>query len=170
MEVRSCILKRRSIRKFKQLDVSNEIIRDLLECAMAAPSACNKQPWEFYVIKNPTLLEKVKQIGKYTNFNSPCVIIVCGNRERTLSKRENDFFIQDCSAAIENILLGATELGLGSCWCGIVPQIDRMAQAKEFLSLEDNIIPFALVYIGYPDEEKEPRTQYDESKVHFDRY
>ena len=76
MEVRSCILKRRSIRKFKQLDVSNEIIRDLLECAMAAPSACNKQPWEFYVIKNPTLLEKVKQIGKYTNFNSPCVIIV----------------------------------------------------------------------------------------------
>ena len=78
-----------------------------------------------------------------------------------------DYFIQDCSAAIENILLGATELGLGSCWCGIVPQIDRMAQTKEFLSLQDNIIPFALVYIGYPDEEKEPRTQYDESKVHY---
>ena len=100
-------------------------------------------------------------------YKAPLAIVVCGNTNYTLKEHLADYFIQDCSAAIENILLGATELGLGSCWCGIVPQIDRMAQAKEFLSLEDNIIPFALVYIGYPDEEKEPRTQYDESKVHY---
>lgn len=167
MEVRSCILKRRSIRKFKQLDVSNEIIRDLLECAMAAPSACNKQPWEFYVIKNPTLLEKVKQIGKYTNFNSPCVIIVCGNRERTLSKRENDFFIQDCSAAIENILLRSTSLGLGTVWCGIMPMEMIYQKAKEVLELPEHIEPLGMIHVGYPDEEKEERTQYKEDYVHM---
>ena len=108
MDVRECILKRRSIRKFKDEDITKDIIKDLLECAMAAPSACNKQPWEFYVIKNDALLEKIKRVGKYTNFNSPCVIIVCGNRERTLSKRDNDFFILILivSSSFSNFRLG----------------------------------------------------------------
>lgn len=167
MEVRECILKRRSIRKFKNEMVSNEIIKDLLECAMAAPSACNKQPWEFYVIKNSELLDDVKKIGRYTNFNSPCVIVVCGNRERTLSKRENDFFIQDCSAAIENILLRATSLGLGTVWCGIMPMEVTYKKAIETLNLPDNIEPLGMIHVGYPDEEKEERTQYKEDYVHI---
>lgn len=167
MEVRECILKRRSIRKFKNEMVSNEIIKDLLECAMAAPSACNKQPWEFYVIKNSELLDDVKKIGRYTNFNSPCVIVVCGNRERTLSKRENDFFIQDCSAAIENILLRATSLGLGTVWCGIMPMEVTYKKAIETLNLSDNIEPLGMIHVGYPDEEKEERTQYKEDYVHI---
>ena len=167
MEVRECILKRRSIRKFKNEMVSNEIIKDLLECAMAAPSACNKQPWEFYVIKNSELLDDVKKIGRYTNFNSPCVIVVCGNRERTLSKRENDFFIQDCSAAIENILLRATSLGLGTVWCGIMPMEVTYKKAIETLNLPDNIEPLGMIHVGYPDEEKEERTQYNEDYVHI---
>lgn len=167
MDVRECILKRRSIRKFKTQSVSDEILKDLLECAMAAPSACNKQPWEFYVVKEKELLEKVKTIGRYTNFNSPCVIIVCGNRERTLSKRENDFFIQDCSAAIENILLRATSLGLGTVWCGIMPMDIPYKNAKEILKLSDNIEPLGMIHIGYADEDKEERTQYNEDYVHF---
>ena len=167
MEVRECILKRRSIRKFKNEMVSNEIIKDLLECAMAAPSACNKQPWEFYVIKNSELLDDVKKIGRYTNFNSPCVIVVCGNRERTFSKRENDFFIQDCSAAIENILLRATSLGLGTVWCGIMPMEVTYKKAIETLNLPDNIEPLGMIHVGYPDEEKEERTQYKEDYVHM---
>ena len=167
MDVRSCILKRRSIRKFKKDEVTNEIIQDLLECAMAAPSACNKQPWEFFVIKNPELLEKVKHIGRYTNFNSPCVIVVCGNRDRTLSKRENDFFIQDCSAAIENILLRATSLGLGTVWCGIIPMEITYKKAKEVLELPENIEPLGMIHIGFPDEEKEERTQYNKDYVHI---
>lgn len=167
MEVRECILKRRSIRKFKNEMVSNEIIKDLLECAMAAPSACNKQPWEFYVIKNSELLDDVKKIGRYTNFNSPCVIVVCGNRERTLSKRENDFFIQDCSAAIENILLRAISLGLGTVWCGIMPMELTYKKTIETLNLPDNIEPLGMIHVGYPDEEKEERTQYKEDYVHI---
>lgn len=167
MNVRECILKRRSIRKYKDQSLSKEIIKDLLECAMAASSACNKQPWEFYVIVNQTLLEQVKKIGKYTNFNSPCVIVVCGNRQRTLSKRENDFFIQDCSAAIENILLRAISLGLGTVWCGIMPMEVTYKKAKEVLELPEYIEPLGMIHIGYPLEEKEERTQYNEDYVHI---
>ena len=167
MDVRSCILKRRSIRKFKKDEVTNEIIQDLLECAMAAPSACNKQPWEFFVIKNPELLEKVKHIGRYTNFNSPCVIVVCGNRDRTLSKRENDFFIQDCSAAIENILLGVTSIGLGAVWCGLHPQKNAVKRVREILNLDEKIVPLGLIHIGYPDCDITPRDQYNEKYIHY---
>ena len=167
MDVRECILKRRSIRKFKDQSISDEVIKDLLECAMAAPSARNKQPWEFYVISNEELLTKVKKIGRYSNFNSPCVIIVCGNRERTLSKKENDFYIQDCSAAIENILLRATSLGLGTVWCGISPMEMPYKNAKETLNLPDYIEPLGMIHIGYPDEVKEERTQYNENYVHI---
>lgn len=167
MDVRECILKRRSIRKFKNQAISNEIIKDLLECAMAAPSACNKQPWEFYVIKDDKLLEKTKKIGRYTNFNSPCVIIVCGNRDRTLSKKDNDFYIQDCSAAIENILLRATSLGLGTVWCGITPMEIPYKNAKEILNLPEIIEPLGMIHLGYPDENKEERTQYNENFVHI---
>ena len=167
MDVRSCILKRRSIRKFKKDEVTNEIIQDLLECAMAAPSACNKQPWEFFVIKNPELLEKVKHIGRYTNFNSPCVIVVCGNRDRTLSKRENDFFIQDCSAAIENILLGVTSIGLGAVWCGLHPQKNAVKRVREILNLDEKTVPLGLIHIGYPDCDITPRDQYNEKYIHY---
>jgi nitroreductase len=167
MEVRECILKRRSIRKFKEQDVDNDTIKDILECAMAAPSACNKQPWEFYVIKNPDLLNEIKTVGRYTNFNSPLVIVVCGNRERTLSDRINDFYIQDCSAAIENILLRVTSLNLGAVWCGLQPMEIPYNKAKEVLKLTDNIEPLGMIHIGYPDEEKEERTQYNVDYVHF---
>ena len=166
MNLKEIMFARRSIRKFKDTKVKEEDIKYLLEVAMAAPSACNRTPWEFYVVESQEILDKFYTI-RPMRYKAPLAIVVCGNTNYTLKEHLADYYIQDCSAAIENILLGATELGLGSCWCGIVPQPDRMAQAKEFLSLEDNIIPFALVYIGYPDEEKEPRTQYDESKVHY---
>ena len=167
MDVRECILKRRSIRKFKDQDVSKEIIKDLLECAMAAPSACNKQPWEFFVVENKEILEKVKTAGRYTNFNSPLVIIVCGNKNRALSQRENDFWIQDASAAIENILLRAASLNLGTVWCGLTPMELPVQKVKEILNLSDNIVPLGMIHIGYPDEEKDARTKYNEDYVHF---
>ena len=167
MNVRECILKRRSIRKFQDKPVSDEILKDLLECAMAAPSACNKQPWEFYVIKNSQLLDEIKKAGRYWSFNSPVAIVVCGNRERTLSDKLNDFYIQDCSAAIENILLRATSLGLGTVWCGINPFVVPSQKVSELLSLPENIEPLGLIQIGYPDEIKEERTQYNEKYVHF---
>lgn len=167
MEVRESIFKRRSVRKYKDIKVSKEIIQDLLECAMAAPSACNKKPWEFYVFENEEMLEKIKTVSRFAKFNSPLCIMVAGNTDYTLTKEPNDFWIQDCSAAIENIMLCATSHNLGTCWCGMYPMQGPVKRAREILNLGENIIPLGLIHIGYSDQELEARTQYDETRVHI---
>lgn len=161
------ILKRRSIRKFKKDAVSNEQVETLLQAAMAAPSARNMQPWEFYVVSDSKTLEKLRNISRNFEYESPLNIIVCGNTSRSITKNDNDFWIQDCSAAVENILLAATELSLGTLWCGVYPVLERSNAIKEILGLNDDIIPLALIHVGYPDEEKEPRTQYNPEYVHY---
>ena len=160
-------LKRRSCRKFTNEMVSNEVIQELLMAAMAAPSACNKCPWEFYVVTNQEVQEKLKQASRYSSYNSPLIIIVGGNTNRSLSKKENDFWIQDCAAAVENLLLAATSLGLGSCWCGLSPMETPVKKVRESLNLGEEIIPMALIHLGYPAEELASRTQYNEEYVHF---
>ena len=159
------IYKRRSIRKFKDLEISEEIIDELLKCAMAAPSACNKKPWFYYAIVNQEVMEKVKKFSRYTNYNAKAAIVVCGDTEKSLSKKEIDFWIQDCSAAIENILLAATSLGLGTVWCGLYPMESAVKRARECLKINEEKIPLGLILIGYPDEEREPRTQYDSQNI-----
>lgn len=161
------ILKRRSIRKYKNKEVTDEQIDILLKAAMAAPSARNAQPWEFYVIKNKEVQTKIKNIAKNYDFNSNLMIVVCGNKTRTITQNDNDFFIQDVSAATENILLQAASFGLGTVWCGIFPVEERTIAMKKVLNLNDEIIPVALIHIGYPDEEKEHRSQYKEDFVHY---
>lgn len=167
MDIREAILKRRSVRSFKDIEVNDEIIMYLLEDAMAAPSACNKQPWEFYVIQNKSLQEEIKKKIMYCNYNSPLLIIVAGNTDKSLTKDDNDFWIQDASAAIENILLSAVSFNLGTCWCGLYPVTKRCKRVKSILNLPDNIIPLGVIHIGYPDKDIDCRTQYNEEKIHY---
>lgn len=167
MNTYETILKRRSIRKYKDQSITDEQIDIILKAAMASPSARNAQPWEFYVIKNKEVQTKIKSIAKNYDFNSDLMIVVCGNKTRTITKNDNDFFIQDVSAATQNILLTCCELGLGTVWCGIFPVEERTTLMKNVLNLSEEIIPVALIHIGYPDEEKEPRHQYKEEYVHF---
>lgn len=169
MNTLDAILKRRSIRDFKDIEVNDQDIEKLLIAAMAAPSAKNMRPWEFYVIKDKEIQDKIKKVSPYTDKNSP-LIIVCAGRAKTLNNtldELNGFWIHDVSAAIENILLEATELGLGSLWCGLFPHLDRSSLVKEILNLEDDVHPLGLIHIGYANEIKEERTQYEESKVHY---
>ena len=167
MNIRESIYKRRSVRSFLEKEVEDTIIKSLLEDAMAAPTACNKQPWEFYVIKNKEKQNTIKSKIMYSNFNSPIMIVVAGNTDLSLTKDNNDFWIQDCSAAIENILLSAVSFGLGTCWCGLYPIEKRCERVKNILELPDNIIPLGIIHIGYPDKEVIGRTQYKEDKVHY---
>ncbi len=166
MSTYETILKRRSIRKFTDESISNELIEILLKSAMAAPSACNKQPWDFYVVKNKELQEKLQKVSRFSDMKSSLIIIVAGNDKRSLNHRINDFWIQDCSAAVENILLTATELCIASCWCGLFPMNSPVKRVRKILGLDDHIIPMALVHLGYSKEEAEPRTQYQENRVH----
>jgi len=167
MDVKEAVLKRRSVREFNDEPITDERIRELLESAMAAPSACNKRPWEFYVVKNKSLQEQLRYVSRYSNMNSSLIIIVAGNERRSLAHRINDFWIQDCSAAIENMLLSATSLGIASCWCGLFPLVTPVKKVKAILGLDDHIIPMALIHLGYSDSFADPRTQYDEKRIHL---
>lgn len=167
MNIREAIFCRRSVRTFLEKEVDDNIITSLLEDAMAAPSACNKQPWEFYVIKNKEIQDKIKSRIMYSKYNSPIMIIVAGNNELSLTKDNNDFWIQDCSAAIENILLSAVSFGLGTCWCGLYPVEKRAQRIKDLLELPNNIIPLGIIHLGYPNKEVVGRTQYNEDKIHY---
>ena len=167
MELKEIMLKRRSIRKFKKDKVSKEDIELLLHYAMSAPSACNKQPWEFYVITNEELLEKMKKVSRFSRYDSPLNIVVCGSLKRSLPLGLSEYWIQDCSAAIENILLGVTSLGLGAVWCGLYPQKNAVKHVRELLELDEKIVPLGLIHIGYPDSDVAPRDQYNEKYIHY---
>lgn len=161
------ILKRRSVRKFKDSAVSRELIDRLLEAAMAAPSACNRRPVDFYVVSNPDKLSELSMCGRFTRMKSPLAIVVVGNLHRALPLGMSDYWIQDAAAACENILIEATALGLGSCWCGIHPQKRTVEKFSAALGLGPKEIPFAIIKLGYPDESHEPHSGYDAKRVHF---
>lgn len=163
----SSILARRSIRKFKDTKIPEELIIKLAEAAEAAPSACNKRPVDFYLVTNEEKLQELSGSGMFTKMKSPLAIVVVGNLDRALPLSLSDYWIHDAAAAAENILIMATELGLGSCWCGVHPQKRVMKKVSRALGLGEREIPFALIKIGYPDESKEAHSGYSESRVHF---
>jgi len=167
MELKEVMLKRRSVRKFTKEKVSQEDIQEILDSAMAGPSACNKMPWEFYVVENEDILQELHSASKWTDIDAPLAIVVCGNLSRALPLQLADFWIHDCSAASENILLRACDLGLGSVWCGIYPQKNPIKKVQKILDLKEKIIPLNIIYIGYPDQNVEPRTQFEEKRVHY---
>ena len=167
MELKEVLLKRRSIRKFTDQKVSDEIINELLHAGMSGPSACNRQPWEFYVIKNEEMLVTLRRTSRFTNMEAPLAIIICGNLDKALPESMKDYWIHDCSAATENILLRATDLGLGAVWCGIYPQERAADRVKEFLNLGDNLVPLSQIWIGYPDEQRTPRDWYNPDCIHI---
>lgn len=161
------IFRRRSIRKYTDKPVNNEKIKSILEAAMAAPSAHNYKPWHFIVIKNRSKLDHIADIHPYGKmlYHASLAIAVCGNK-----KGSPDLWIQDCSAATENILLALPELGLGGVWLGCYPIDSRKNAVKELLSLPDEIELLSIIAIGYPAEDKKPRTQFDEKCIHYEKW
>ncbi len=169
MEVKKALQKRRSVRKFTQEPVPEEAIHELLHAAMSGPSACNRTPWEFFVVTAPDILEKLRKASRFTNYQAPLAIIVAGNLSRALPQQLAEYWVQDCSAATENILLQATELGLGAVWCGIYPQKRAEEKVAKILGLTPKQIPLNILFIGYPAESPEARDQYKGSCVHWIR-
>ena len=167
MQFKDVVMGRKSIRAYKKDKVSKETLYEVLTLASRAVSGENMQPWEFYVITNNSIMNEIRSFVPYFNYNSSLMIVVCGNTSRSITKNDNDFWIQDCSSAVENILLTATSLNLGTVWCGLYPVIERSNKIKQLLKCPNDIIPMALIHVGYPDEEKEERTQYNENYVHY---
>jgi nitroreductase len=169
METLQAIETRRSIRKFLDKPVSEKMIKELLKAAMFAPSAGNEQPWQFIILDDRLLLDAVPRICATASMcrQAPAAIMVCG--DSSLEKYP-DFWVQDCSAAAENILLAAHALGLGAVWTGIYPLKDRITAFKKHLELPEEITPFALIALGYPDETPAAPRRYREDRVHHNSW
>lgn len=159
------IFHRTSIRKYTNHAVEPEKAKQLIRAAMAAPSAGNQQPWEFYLVTDRAVLKALSECSPYAEpiCNAPLGIVVCCQGDCKMP----EYAQIDCSAAIENLLLEADALGLGTVWLGVAPLKERMDAARKVLSLPDNLYVFSFIACGYPAEEKRQEDRYDESRIHY---
>ena len=166
------IMTRTSVRSYSDREVESGKVDTLLRAAMAAPTAANKQPWRFVVINDKSIL---KTIGE--NFGSmkmatgaSVAVIMCGDMTATLDGDGRDYWVQDVSAASENLLLAAHAMGLGAVWCGIYPVAERVTQFSEMLSLPEEIIPMACICVGYPAGESTPKDKWKPEYIHYNSW
>jgi nitroreductase len=170
MEALEAIASRRSIRAYEDRPVEPEQIETLLRAAMAAPSAGNQQSWRFVVVTDREQLDRLAVATPYSKMlaHAPLAIAVCG--DLTSERYPEDYWVEDCSAAMQNLLLAAHAIGLGAVWLGYHPRQDRKDNAREILGLPDTIDTLGVASIGYPAEEKPPAARFDPGFVHYDRW
>lgn len=165
------IFSRRSIRKYYNREVPDEMIHDLLEAGMAAPSAVAKDPWHFIVLKERATLNKLADVltsGQMLR-QSTAALVVCGDITRANLGLES-YMLQDLSAATENIILAANVLGLGTCWLGVHPRPERMEGITELFNLPAHIIPMCGIAIGWPKDPPPARTRFNPDRVHREKW
>lgn len=162
------IFTRTSIRKFTDEAVTDEQIDQLMKAAMAAPSAGNQQPWEFYVTSDADLKRELAECSPYAKpaANAHAVIIPC---IKSSDMRFPEYAPIDLSICCENILLEVENLGLGAVWLGIYPESERIDAVAQCASIPDGLTPFALIAIGHPAEDVSPRSakRYEPDRVHW---
>ncbi len=165
------ILTRTSVRQFTGETLSQAQIDTLLHCAMAAPSALNQQPWAFVVVTDTALLSRIGAEMPNTRCqNHPaCAFVPCGDLSKALTNHP-DFWINDVSAATENLLLAAHAMGLGAVWTGVHPSAERVAQVQSLLGLPTHIIPLCIVPVGVPAEAPQPKDKYTEQNIHYNKW
>ncbi len=165
------IMTRTSIRQYKDQPVEQEKIDIMLKAAMAAPTAVNLQPWHFIVINDKKTIDLLS--GQQPT-NAPLLIAICGDTDKTTmpdgKSKLPDFWVQDVSAATENLLLAAHAQGLGAVWTGCYPIMERVAETANVLNCPKNIIPLAIVRIGYPDESPEPKNKFKEENISYEKF
>lgn len=164
----SVMQKRNSIRTYTNQSIEEEKVRELLKSAMQAPSAKNQQPWEFIVVDDQALLQRMSEAskGSWPLSGAPLAIV-------TIMKptdKSPHYAVQDMSAATENILLEATNLDLGAVWIGCYPLVERTSLVKSVLQIPDPYEPFSVIAIGYPAETREIKDRYEKSRIHHNRW
>lgn len=167
MDTFNAIFTRRSIRKYQNKALENEKLTKILEAAMSAPTARNRQPWRFITVQSEEGKNRIMSAHPYALMlkTAPCAVIVCADKTEA-----TDFFQQDCAAAIQNMLLSATDLGLGSVWLGVYPNKERVAGICQAFNLPENIIPVGIVVLGYADETKGRENRFDLNKIHKENW
>lgn len=166
-----CILTRTSIRAYEDRPVEEAKVEQLLRAAMAAPSARNEQPWAFVVVRDRATLGAMAERLPYAKMaaEAPLAIVACGDRGNDPEK-PNRWWVQDVSAATENLLLAAHAMGLGAVWTGVYPDSARVEIIRKLLGLPANIVPLNVIPIGYPAESPIPKDKWKPAKIRYDRW
>lgn len=157
------IMTRTSIRKYQEKAVPDDAVEKLLRAAMAAPTAVNRQPWHFVVVTNAEMQEQLGGRSK----DAPLTIVVCGDMDKAMEGAARDYWVQDCSAATENLLLAAHALGLGAVWQGVYPIADRVKKISGLLKLDSRYVPLSMVAIGYPEKAPAPKDKWKPENVEY---
>ncbi len=163
------ILTRSSVRAYTEETVPDTLVNKLLRAGMAAPTARDNRPWEFYVVTDTVVKKRIAESSKNAGMaaKAPLLIVVCGNMDKEPEGVGGEYWIQDCSAATENILLAAHSFGLGAVWCGIYPIVERVESLRGILDIPANMIPLNVICIGYPAGEPRVKDKWDEGCIHY---
>jgi nitroreductase len=169
MDAMEAILSRRSIRSYTDQPVTDELIIKLLEAGMSAPSASNQQPWQFVIIDDRAILDEIPKFHPYSSMlrKAPLAICVCGDLDLETMR---GYWIQDCSAATQNILVAANALGMGAVWLGVYPVESRVKAVQKLLGLPEHVIPLCFISLGFSAEKKPPANRYNEARVRRNRW
>ena len=166
------IMTRTSIRQYTDEPVSKADIETMLRAGMAAPTAVNCQPWHFVVINSKEKLAELAGDNPRGGMlkKAPLAIVVCGNMDKALPGQGNGFWVQDCSAATENILLAANAIGLGAVWTGLYPDVNRAGAVAKVLKLPETFIPLCTIVIGHPAEQPAPKDKWKPENVSYNEF
>jgi len=170
--VLNVIHSRKSVRHFTEQTVSREVLETLVRAGMSAPSAVNRQPWVFIAIDERQTLDELGSRLPYARMllKTNAAIVVCGDMKKAPDEWQQEFWIQDCSAATENILIAAEAIGLGSVWTAVYPAKDRIEIVRRSLNLPDHIIPLNVLPIGFPDNIDKPKDKWNPGKLIWNRW
>jgi len=166
------IFNRKSVRKFQNKPVQKKDLELILRAGMAAPTAVDRRPWAFVAVTDRAVLTALADRLPYAKMlhQAGAAVVVLGDLDKTLPGEGQAFWIQDCSAATQNILLAVEALGLGAVWTAVYPDKDREASVREVLGLPLNLIPLNVIPIGYPEGEQKPKDKWDPSIIHWEKW
>lgn len=165
------IMTRCSIRQFTDRQISKDALENILKAGMAAPSAMDKRPWSFIVVTEREVLDSLNNNHPYANLKTAtAAILVCGVMDKAGEGIAKDYWVQDCSAVTENILLAAHAYGLGAVWCGVYPVPERMEAMAKVLSIPEGIVPLNVITMGYPDQEPNVKDKWNPECIHYQKW
>ncbi len=171
MDLYDGMISRRSIRRWNDKEINESDIKDILKAGMFAPSSHNLRNWEFVVVTDNEKKNLLGDVQPYVKMvkTAPCVIVVCG--DESASKEAEAFWVQNTSAAMQNVLLAIHSKGMGGVWCGVHPMADAEMAVQEILDLPAHIHPLGICAFGYPERESTRQPdRFDETKIHYNSY
>ena len=168
-DVLSVIHNRKSVRTYQDKKVTKDQLEVLMKAAMAAPTAVDRRPWIFIAVTDRTTLDKLSEGLPYAQMlkQASAAIVVCGDTTKAFP---GDFWIMDCSAATENLLLAAEGTGLGAVWTAVYPEQERVDHVRKVLGIPSHCIPLNCIPIGYPTGIEKPKNKWDPANIHWEKW